>query len=164
MKLRTLVALGLVFVLIGAVQAAEQRGALVLNKIPIYEFEDAKKLACTAMYDVKYGRNVSDMREFRNFLCQGRYEMTLRGNKGRTVTLFAQFNYGQKGGFLVVRKMDDRQIWISDLENLPSGQWTTVPANQQSGGYEAFYRGASGFDQNISSVKWDRWWKGETPK
>ena len=37
MKLRTLVALGLVFVLIGAVQAAEQRGALVLNKIPIYD-------------------------------------------------------------------------------------------------------------------------------
>jgi hypothetical protein len=164
MKLRVFVVLGLVCVLIGVVQASEQRGALVLNKIPIYEFEDAKKLGCTDLYDVKYGRDVADMREFRDFHCQGRYEMTLRGKKGRTVTLYAQFSYGKKGGFLVVRKTDDKKIWISDLENLPSGQWTTVSANHQSGGYEAFYRKGSGFDQNISSVKWGQWWKGRTPK
>ena len=164
MKYKTITVVGLILFLAGTLQASEQRGALVLNKIPIYEFEDAKRLGCTEMYDVKYGRNVDDMREFRNFHCQGRYEMTLRGEKGRTVTLYAQFNFGKKGGFLVVRKKDDKNIWIHDLENLPSGRWTTIPANHQSGSYEAFYRSASGFDQNISSLKWGQWWQGGTPK
>lgn len=164
MKYSTFAGFSLILLLAGTLQAAEQRGALVLNKIPIYEFEDAKKLGCTEMYDVKQGRNVADMREFRNFHCQGRYEMTLRGEKGRTVTLYAQFNFGKKGGFLVVRKTDDRKVWINDMENLPSGRWTTVSANHQSGGYEGFYSDASGFDQNISSIKWGRWWQGDTPK
>jgi hypothetical protein len=164
MKLRCLVTLGLIGILFSTAQAVEQRGALVLNKIPLYEFEDARQLSCTEMYDVKQGRNVADMREYRNYFCQGRYEMTLRGEKGRTVTLYAQFNFGQKGGFLVVRKMDDRLIWIPDLENLPAGRWTTIPASRQSGSYEAFYRKAWGFDQNISSVKWGQWWQGDAPK
>lgn len=163
MKHKVIAVVGLILFLAGTLHAAEQRGALILNKIPIYEFEDARQLGCTGMYDVKYGRDVADMREFRNFHCQGRYEMTLRGEKGRTVTLYAQFKFGKKGGFLVVRKLDDRKIWISDLENLPSDQWTTVLASRQSGAYKAFYRDASGFDQNISSVKWGQWWKGETP-
>ena len=164
MKYNTIAVVSLVMLLVGTLQAAEQRGALILNKIPVYEFEDARKLGCTEMYDVKYGRDVADMREFRNFHCQGRYEMTLRGEKGRTVTLFAQFNFGMKAGLLTVRKLDDKKIWISDLENLPPGRWTTIPASDQTGSYEAFYREASGFDQNISSVKWGQWWKGETPK
>ena len=163
MKHKIIAVVGLILFLVGTLHAAEQRGELVLNKIPIYEFEDAKRLGCTEIYDVKYGRDVADMREFRNFHCQGRYEMTLRGEKGRTVTLFAQFNFGKKAGFLAVRKLDDRKIWILDLENLPSGRWITIPASRQTGSYEAFYREASGFDQNISSVKWGQWWKGETP-
>jgi len=164
MKYNYIAIVGLILFLAGTLQASEQRGALVLNKIPIYEFDDARNLGCTGLYDVNYGRDVADMREFRNFLCMGRYEMTLRGKKGRTVTLFAQFDFGKKGGFLVVRKTDDKKIWIPDLENLPSGQWTTVSANNQTGGYEAFYREASGFDQNISSVKWDKWWQDKTPE
>ena len=164
MKLRYLVTLGLVCVLAGTLQASEQRGALVLNKIPIYEFEDPRKGVCIALYDVKFGRDVADMREFRDFFCQGRYEMTVRGKSGRTVTLYAQFNFGKSSGFLVVRKTDDRKIWIDDLESLPPGQWITVKAGRQTGGYEAYFRKASGFDQNISSVKWGQWWHGETPK
>jgi hypothetical protein len=166
MKYTYISVIGLVLFLVGTIQASEQRGALVLNKIPIYEFEDAKKLGCTELYDVKYGRNVADMRSFpnRNAFCQGRYEMTVRGEKGRTVTLYAQFNFGQEGGFLVVRKTDDQLVWISDLENLPPGKWTSIPANRQSGGYEAFYHDGSGFDQNLSSIKWGHWWQGDIPR
>ena len=164
MKYRCLIGFSLIWVLAGTLQAAEQRGALVLNKIPIYEFEDPRKNVCTAMYDVKFGRDVGDMRDFRDFLCQGRYEMTVRGEPGRTVTLYAQFNFGKSSGFLVVRKTDDRMVWIDDLENLPPGQWTTVKADRQTGGYEAFYRKASGFDQNISSVKWGQWWQEDVPE
>lgn len=168
MKFKLLIVISLTVVLAGKLQASEQRGALVLNKIPIYEFEDARKLGCTELYDVKYDRNVADVRRDslnnRNAFCQGRYEMTLRGNKGRTVTLYAQFNYGQESGFLVVRKMDDKMIWIHDLEDLPPGQWTTVPASRQTGGYEAFYHSGSGFDQNLSSIKWGQWWQGDVPR
>lgn len=144
--------------------AVEQRGALILNKIPIYEFEDARQRSCMEFYDVKFGRNVADMREFRNYHCQGRYEMTLRGNKGRTVTLFAQFNFKGKAGFMVIRKLDDKTIWINDLEAVTPGRWVTVKAKGQYGAYEAFFKYGSGFDQNISSIKWGQWWEGETPK
>jgi len=164
MKFKLLITISLIGVLAGTLQASEQRGALVLNKIPVYEFQAARTLGCTGIYDVKYGRDVSDMREYRNFLCLGRYEMTLRGEPGRTVTLYAQFNYGKGGGFMVVRKKDDRTIWIDDLESLPPGQWTSVEADSQSGGYEVFYQAPSGFDQNISSVKWGQWWQGDTPE
>lgn len=167
MKLKILVTFALVVVLADWVQAAEQRGALVLNKIPIYEFEDPRKSVCIDLFDVKYGQDVPDMRDAldnRNAFCQGRYEMTVRGKPGRTVTLYAQYHFGKQGGFLVVRKTDDRQVWISDLEDLPSGRWTTVPASRQSGGYQAFYREGPAFDQNISSVKWGQWWPGKTPE
>ncbi len=164
MKLKFLIAICLIGFWAGTLQAAEQRGALVLNKIPIYEFEDAKRLGCTEMFDVRFGRDVSDMREFRNYHCQGRYEMTVRGEKGRTVTLFARFNFGQESGFLVIRKTDDRLVWIHDLEDMPPGQWTTVPAGRQSGGYEAFFHSVSGFDQNLSSIKWGQWWQGDIPR
>ncbi len=168
MKYKYIAVVGLILFLAGTLQASEQRGALVLNKIPIYEFEDARKLGCTALYDIKYGRDVADMRRDslnnRNAFCQGRYEMTVRGEKGRTVTLYAQFNFGQENGFLVVRKTDDRLVWILDLEDMPPGQWTTVLASRQSGGYEAFYHSGSGFDQNLSSVKWGQWWQGDIPR
>jgi hypothetical protein len=166
MKLKIISILSLTLLLAGNLYAYEQRGALVLFKIPIYEFEDARKLGCTELYDVKFGENVSDMRGFpnRNAFCQGRYEMTVRGEKGRTVTLYAQFNFGQEGGFLVVKKTDDKMVWIADLEYLPPGKWTTVPATRQSGGYEAFYHNGSGFDQNLSSIKWGQWWQGDIPR
>ncbi len=168
MKLKILMTVSWVVFLSGALHASEQRGALVLNKIPIYEFEDARKLGCTGIYDVKFGQNVADMRldspNNRNSFCQGRYEMTVRGDKGRTVTLYAQYNFGQENGFLVVKKTDDRLVWIHDLENLPAGKWTTVPATHQSGGYEAFYHSGSGFDQNLASIKWGQWWQGDIPR
>lgn len=168
MKLKILMTVSWVVFLSGALHASEQRGALVLNKIPIYEFEDARKLGCTGIYDVKFGQNVADMRSDspnnRNSFCQGRYEMTVRGDKGRTVTLYAQYNFGQENGFLVVKKTDDRLVWIHDLENLPAGKWTTVPATNQSGGYEAFYHSGSGFDQNLASIKWGQWWQGDIPR
>ena len=168
MKLKFLIAICLIGLWAGTLQASEQRGALVLNKIPVYEFDDARRIGCTGIYDVKFGQDVADMRRDapnnRNSFCLGRYEMTVRGDKGRTVTLYAQFNFGQEGGFLVVKKTDDRMVWIHDLENLPAGQWTTVPASRQSGGYEAFYHKGSGFDQNLSSIKWGQWWQGEIPR
>jgi len=164
MKLKFLIAMCLIGFSAGTLQASEQRGELVLNKIPIYEFEDPRKNVCIGLYDVKFGRDVSDMREFRDFLCQGRYEMTVRGKPGRTVTLYAKFNFGQENGFLVVRKTDDRKVWIPDLESLPSGQWTTIPANSDSGGYEAFYHGGPQFSQRVASVKWGQWWQGDIPR
>ncbi|MDH3256278.1 MAG: hypothetical protein OEM27_01565 [Nitrospinota bacterium] len=168
MNYKSIVVIGLILFLGGNLYASEQRGALILNKIPIFEFESPNKLACIELYDIKYGQNVADVREDpvnnRNAYCQGRYEMTVRGEPGRTVTLYAQFNFGQENGFLVVKKTDDRKVWIYDLESLPPGRWTTVPASHDSGGYEAFYHSGPAFDRNLSSIKWGQWWQGDIPR
>ena len=65
---------------------------------------------------------------------------------------------------MVIVKNDDRQLWVINLGDIPSGEWTTVKAGRQSGGYKVFYRKAPRFDQNISSVKWGQWWQGDTPE
>lgn len=143
--------------------ALEQRGALVLNKEPLYEFESPRKLACTELYDVRAGRNVPDMREFRNYFCEGRYTATLRGKAGRTVTLFGSFNYGKRGGFVVIEKKDDRTIWVDAIEDIPSGRWVDIKGSGNYGAYRAFYHAAPQFSQSISSIKWGKWWRGKIP-
>ena len=66
-------------------------------------------------------------------------------------------------GFIVVVKNDDQKIWLINLEDFPAGKWVNFQANQDSGAYQIYYKSMSLFSQNISSVKWGTWWKGETP-
>ncbi|MDH5790350.1 MAG: hypothetical protein OEZ27_07140, partial [Nitrospinota bacterium] len=79
MKYNTFAGFSLILLLAGTPQAAEQRGALVLFKEPLIEFAGPKLSGCELVYDVKTGENVSDMRNFRNFFCEGRYTLTLDG-------------------------------------------------------------------------------------
>ena len=64
---------------------------------------------------------------------------------------------------MVVVKNDDQKIWLNNLEDFPSGKWVSFQANRNSGAYQIYYKSMSLFSQNISSVKWGTWWKGETP-
>ena len=159
MKLKYVWPVILVLILSGTLQAAEQRGALILYKEPLVEFEGKRQPDCDALFDIKTGKNVPDMRDFRQYFCEGRYTVTLKGKKGTTVSLFGQFNHKKGSGFMVIVKNDNRKLWVINLDDIPSGKWITVKAGRQTGGYEAFYRKASGFDQNISSVKWGQWWQ-----
>ncbi len=143
--------------------AEEQRGALILNKEPIYEFEDDRKNVCISLYDVKADKDVADMRDYRDFFCQGRYTVILRGDSGRTVTLFDRFNFESDSGFLILIKKDNKKIWVNDIELIPSGKWVNIKGNGQYGDFEAFYQASPQFSQRISSVKWGKWWSGPLP-
>ncbi len=164
MKLKCLTAIYLVLVLTGLLEASEQRGALVLHKEPLFEYEDKGSSDCDGLYDVKAGKNVSSMRDFDYYFCEGRYTFTLKGKKGATVTLFGQFKYKKGAGFMVVVKNDNRKIWLDSLEDFPSGKWVNVKANRDTGAYKLYYKSKSRFSENISSLKWGKWWQGKTPK
>lgn len=154
----------LILILSGTLQAAEQRKALVLYKEPLFEFGGKRQSDCDALYDVKAGKDVPDMRDFRQYFCDGRYTLTLEGKKGTTVTLFGRFAYKKGAGFMVVVKNDNRKIWLINLEDFPSGKWFRVKANQDTGAYKIYYRSVSRFSENISSIQWGQWWKGNTPR
>jgi len=163
--MKTLVALclGLFLFPVSPACALEQRGALVLYKEPLYEFENARKGFCDGLFDVKTGENVPDMRDFRDYHCQGRYTLTLDGNAGRMVTLFGKFNFAKDGGYLIIVKKDNRKVWLTDLEDLPADRWVRRDGIDNTGAYEAFYHESAQFSQNVSSVKWGKWWQGATP-
>ena len=149
----------------GTFPASEKRGDLVLKKEPLFEIGATPMVAgCEGLYRVAAGKDVPDMRDFQYFVCEGRYTLTFSGNKGTTISLFGKFKYQKESGFMVIVKNDDRQLWVINLGDIPSGGWTTVKAGRQSGSYKVYYRKAPRFDQNISSVKWGQWWQGDTPE
>lgn len=154
----------------GAAEAGKTKGELTLYKEPLYEFVSPRSPhgLCEGLFFLDGGKNNPDLRsDFRYFHCEGRYTLTLDGPKDKMVTLFGGFNYGEEGGFLILRKTDDKKVWILDLMDFPSGQWVKVLPQQshgaEYGAYEIFYSAAPRFDQNISSMKWGQWWKGNNP-
>ncbi|CAI2718927.1 hypothetical protein [Nitrospina watsonii] len=144
--------------------AVEQRGELILYKQPLFELEDNRRDVCQSLFDVESGKDVADMRGFRDFWCQGRYTVTLEGDTGRTVTLFGGFKFRKDRGFMVIRKTDTRKVWLINLDLIPADQWIKRPASKDSGGVEIFFRSEPQFSQNISSVKWGKWWNGDQPQ
>ena len=112
MRILIALCLGLFLFPVSPACALEQRGALILYKEPLYEFENARKGICEGLFDVKAGENVPDMRDFRNYHCQGRYTLTLDGNAGRMVTLFGKFNFAKDWGYLIIVKKDNRKVWV----------------------------------------------------
>jgi len=119
---------------------------------------------CEALYYVDLKEDVEDMRrDFRNYFCPGMFTLTLDGPPGTTLTLFGSFFFGKERGFLVLKKRDDRKVWILHLEDFPDEQWFTSEATNKSGGYEAYYYPAPNFRRNVSSLKWGQWWEGTDP-
>ena len=83
---------------------------------------------------------------------------TLEGPAGTMVTLFAKQTFGKEGGYIVVRKTDDKQVWLLDLTDFPDKQWKTIEASADSGGYEVYFKSGPAFDTNVASLKWGQWW------
>lgn len=152
----------LLIVITGSSQAETGRG-LVLIKEPVYPMGfPMGGVGCKGLYHISENEDVPDLRDFRLFYCQGRYTLSWNGPVGKVATLFARFNFGAENGFFVVRKTDDKTVWVLNLEKFPDRQWHSVPAKDEYGGYESIYFPASGFEENISSVKWGEWW-GDRP-
>jgi hypothetical protein len=133
-------------------------GKLVLDKIRLDIHIGRGDSSCGGLMNIDSGKDIPDMRVFNCYHSSGKYTMTLAGPPGTTVTLFENFSYGKERGYLIIRKIDDRQVWLLDLEDFPSDRWSQVEAERQSGAYEAFYHATPIFNQQISSIKWGTWW------
>ncbi len=116
-----------------------------------------------ALYDVPVGQDRARIDDFSLYHGQNRYSLTLDGESDRTVTLFGRPGFKGDAGFLIIRKKDDRQVWIQDLMAFPHNTWSSVPAENGYGAFDVYFHSAPRFDQNIASVKWGKWWSGEKP-
>ncbi len=117
-----------------------------------------------ALYDVPHDEDRGRIDDFSLYQGQKRYSLTLDGEAGKTVTLYARPHFQGNAGFLVIRKTDDRQVWIQDLMEFPKGVWHSVAGQNGYGGFEVYSQAAPLFDQNIASVKWGKWWSGDKPQ
>lgn len=139
-------------------------GELMLDKLRMDYNITLGDSACDELEYIESGKDIPDLGRFYPcYLRTGRYTMTLSGSAGTTVTLFGKHFFGQERGYLIIKKKDDRLIWILDLEDFPHRQWLNSVATNDSGAYEAFYSSAPIFEQNVSSIKWGSWWSGEQP-
>ena len=170
MKLnRILIALILISTITAIAEAGKENAYLTLYKDPILEFESPRQIGlCPSLMSWEDDRNSPDLRnDLRNFHCQGRFSLALDGPKDKMVTLFASFNYGKEQGYLVIRKLDDKKVWVPDLMNLPANQWVSMPPengyDSEYGSFEIFFRPSPNFDQKLASFKWGQWWKGGIP-
>lgn len=110
--------------------------------------------ACFETIIIKEGRNVPDMGNEPCQYTEGKYSITLTGPPGTTVTFFGLYDFQKENGFLTIRKIDERMLWLLDLTSFPDGQWHTSEANNGSGAFEAFYSASPTFEQSVFSVKW----------
>ena len=164
MKLKILVAV-LGFSTLLAFPGFAKEGQLYLFKDQSFDtspiMQDERFADCDQLFKVALEKDVPDMRrDFDYYFCEGMYTLRLDGPKGTTLTLFGNFFYGQGGGYLVLKKLDDRMLWLLDLEEFPAERWMSFDAGKDSGAFEAYYHPAPNFRKNLSSLKWGQWWKG----
>ncbi len=120
---------------------------------------------CTQFVTFRAYENRKDFTDFPYYYQSGFYQMDFIGKEKTMVTLFGQKGFNTKKGFLVLVKLDNKPIRISDLDKMPSRQWITVkPGDDSEGAFDAYYYPYEGFQSDIASVKWGKWWEGESPK
>jgi hypothetical protein len=136
--------------------AEETKTEMVIFK----EFFDADSLfkrgrPCHEVLTIKKGKDYPDLREMRNYFCEGEYSLTLDGPPGTTITVYGQFFFGEDRGYLTLTKTDHRRVWLWDLEEFPNGKWVIADANKDTGAYEVYYSAAPNFKMSLGSVKWN---------
>ena len=109
---------------------------------------------CGHLTHIELGQDVPDIREEACGSINGKFSLTLSGPPGTTLTLFGNYDYNEENGFLIIRKSDDRKLWLLDLSSFPADQWLSTKANRDSGAFETFYKPSPIFEQSISSIKW----------
>mgnify|MGYP004004313453 FL=1 len=127
---------------------------LVMQKEFMYWNSSIENYPCSQLTHIKLGQDVPDIREEACGALNGKFSLTLSGPLGTTLTLFGNYNYDQENGFLIIRKIDDRKLWLLDLSSFPADQWLSTRANKDSGAFETFYKPSPIFEQSISSIKW----------
>lgn len=136
---------------------------LMLDKLRLDFHISLGDSACDELMYIYSGKDIQDMRGYPCYHRTGRYTMALFGPAGTMVTLFGKHSFDKERGYLVIKKKDDKLVWILDLEDFPHRLWFNSIATKDSGAYEAFYNSAPIFEQNVSSIKWSNWWSGKEP-
>jgi len=154
----------LIFFIFFIPSAFANSGKLMLDKLRMDFNISLGDSACDELLYIELGKDIPNMRRY--YPCYhrtGRYTMTLSGPAGTIVTLFGKHSFDKERGYLTIKKGDGKLVWILDLEGFPHREWFNSIATNDSGAYEAFYNSAPIFEQNVSSIKWGRWWPGKEP-
>jgi hypothetical protein len=130
------------------------------TKMVLYkEYQDSndlfRKRPCPKTFNIKKGIDYPDLREMRNYFCEGEYSLTLEGPPGTTITVYGQFFFEEGHGYLTLTKTDHRRVWLWDLEDFPDSKWIIADANKDTGAYEVYYHAGPNFKTNLGSVKWN---------
>jgi hypothetical protein len=97
----------------------------------------------------------ADFSEYSWWSRSGYFTINLRGPKGTAVTLFGRENFATENGYLVIVKLDDQDIEITDLEGFAPEEWTTLN-DETSGNYSAYYLPYQNFKSLIASFQWGK--------
>ena len=74
--------------------------------------------------------------------------------KDTNVMIFGAKNYETKQGFIIIRKKDDVDMTIQDLEDFPPKTWVTREDKEGiNGAFTVYYQPCENFKDNIDSVK-----------
>lgn len=150
------ISLGLLAALTTPVSASESE--LTIYMEVLYYNISMTTVDCDRLIYIQAGKNLSSFNNLPCHLRDGKVTATLTGPAGTSVTLFGNLTYGQDKGYIVIRKTDERMIWLRDLMDFPDSKWKTIEGDSESGGYEVFYKAGPAFDSNIASLKWGQWW------
>ena len=149
----TIFTITLIF-LIGFANCTFAKDEIVLRKETMYWAVTIDDDVCYKLIDIEVGRDVADMRDEPCSLSDGKFSFTITGPPGTTVTLFGMYNFKKGNGFLIIKKKDDKKIWLQDIIDLPPDQWFYSEANDDSGAFDAFYNPSPMFEQSLHSIKW----------
>jgi hypothetical protein len=132
------------------------RNELVMAKEVMYWATHSRNSdsPCSRRIKIEIGRDVSDMRDEPCGYSDGTFSLTLSGPPETTVIIFGDYNFKKENGYLIIKKKDDRVIWLLDLISFPDDQWFASKANDNSGAFETFYSASPTFEQYVSSIKW----------
>ena len=149
----TIFTITLIF-LFGFTNCTFAKDGIVLRKETMYWAVTIDDDVCYKLIDIEVGRDVADMRDEPCSLSDGKFSFTITGPPGTTVTLFGRYNFKKGNGFLIIKKKDDKKIWLQDIIDLPPDQWFYSEANDDSGAFDAFYNPSPMFEQSLHSIKW----------
>ena len=149
----TIFTITLIF-LLGFTICSFAKEGIVLRNETMYWAVTIDDDVCYKLIDIEVGRDVADMRDEPCSLRDGKFSFTITGPTGTTVTLFGRYNFKKGNGFLIIKKKDDKKIWLQDIIDLPPDQWFYSEANDDSGAFDAFYNPSPMFEQSLHSIKW----------
>jgi hypothetical protein len=96
---------------------------IVLRKETMYWVVTIDDDVCYKLIDVEVGCDVADMRDEPCGLRDGKFSFTITVPPGTTVTLFGRYNFKKGNSFLIIKKKDDKKIWLQDIIDFPPDQW-----------------------------------------